>query len=125
MLRETRFLRFLLALLLLGLVLGCGLLYVLSLESAQAWPELALLRLPVYLALLVGVVPVVMASRSAFDLLEAVDRGAAVSARTAEILRRLRLLGGGFAGYLVLAPVGFWVATGLMHPTLVFLWFVA
>ena len=125
MIRETRVLRFLLVLLLLGLVLGCGLLYVLSLESAQAWPELAHLRLPVYLAALAGFVPVVLASRSVFDLLEAVDRGAAFSARTVEILRRLRLLGGVVAGCLGLGFVGFWVATGLMHPTLVFLWFVA
>jgi hypothetical protein len=125
MIRETRVLRFLLVLLLLGLVLGCGLLYVLSLESAQAWPELAHLRLPVYLAALAGFVPVVLASRSVFDLLEAVDRGAACSARTVEILRRLRLLGGVVAGCLGLGFVGFWVATGLMHPTLVFLWFVA
>jgi hypothetical protein len=98
MIRETRVLRFLLVLLLLGLVLGCGLLYVLSLESAQAWPELAHLRLPVYLAVLAGFVPVVMASRSVFDLLEAVDRGAACSARTIEIPRRMRLLFGVFAG---------------------------
>ena len=75
-------------------MLGCGLLYVLSLESAQAWPELAHLRLPVYLAVLAGFVPVIMAIASVFDLLEAVDRGAAFSARTVEILRRLRLLGG-------------------------------
>jgi hypothetical protein len=125
MIRETRFLRFLLVLLLLGLVLGCGLLYAFSLEAAQAWPELAYLRLPVYLAVLAGLLPVVMAIASVFDLLEAVDRGAASSTRTVEILRRLRLLGGVFAGCLGLGFVGFWVATGLMHPTLVFLWFVA
>ena len=125
MIRKTRFLRFLLVLLLLGLALGCGLLYVLSLESAQAWPELAHLRLPVHLAVLAGFVPVVMAIASVFDLLEAVDRGAAFSARTVEILRRLRLLGGVVAGCLGVGFVGFWVATGLMHPTLAFLWFVA
>ena len=125
MLRETRFLRILLVLLLLGLVLGCALLYALSLESARAWPELAHLRLPVCLAALAGFVPVVMASRSVFDLLEAIDRGAAFSSRTVEILGRLRLLSGIVAGYLGLGFVGFWAATGVMHPTLVFLWFVA
>jgi hypothetical protein len=68
MIRETKFLRFLLVLLLLGLVLGCGLLHVLSLESAQAWTGLAHLRLPVHLAALAGLVPVVMAITSVFDL---------------------------------------------------------
>ena len=125
MIRETRYLRFLLVLLLFGLVLGCGLLYAFSLEAAQAWPELAHLRLPLYAAVVAGLLPVLMAIRSVFDLLEAVDRSAAVSARTVEILRRLRLLSGVFAGCLGVGSVGFWVATGLMHPTLVFLWFVA
>jgi hypothetical protein len=120
--RETNILRFLLVMLVLVLVGGCGLLHVLSLESARAWPELADLRLPVYLAVLVGLLPLVMAVRSIFDFLEAVDRGAVFSARTVEILRRLRLLTGVFAGYLALGLVGVWTATGLMHPTLVFLW---
>jgi len=122
--RETRILRFLLVLLSLCLVLGCGFIYALSLESAQAWPELAHLRVPVCLAVLGGLVPVFLAVNPVFDVLEAVDRGAAFSARTVEILRRLRLLIGVFAGYLGLGLGGFQAATGLMHPTLVFLWFV-
>jgi hypothetical protein len=122
MTRETTFLRCLLVTLLLGLVLGSGLLYAFSLESAQAWPELAHLRLPAYVAVLVGLVPVVAAIRSVFDFLAAVDRGAAFSARTVEILRRFRLCMGVLAGYAALGIAGFWVAAGLMHPTLVLLW---
>ena len=122
MTRETRLLRFLLVLFLLGLVLGGGLLYALGLESAQAWPELAHLRVPVYLAALVGGVPVVLVVMSVFDFLDAVDRGAAFSLRTVEILRRVRVLVGVLAGYLALGFVGFWVAADLMHPTLVLLW---
>jgi hypothetical protein len=124
MTRETRTLRFLLVLLLLALVLGCGLLYGLSLEEAQAAPELAHLRLPVYVAAVVALVPVVLAITAVYAFLGAVDEGAAFSARTVEILRRLRLLIGVFAGYLVLGLLGFWIATGLVHPTLVFLWCV-
>jgi hypothetical protein len=124
MTRQTTILRSLLGMLLLGLVLGCGWLHGLSLESADASPELAHLRLPVLLAVLAGLVPVVMAIKAVFDFLEAVDRGATCSARTVEILRRLRLLLGVFAGYLALGFGGFWGATGLMHPTLVLLWFV-
>src|SRR5688572_28934066 len=116
---ETKTLRFLLVTLLLGLLLGCGLLYGFSLESAQVWPELAHLRLPLYLAVIAGIVPVVVAITCAFDVLEAVDRGAAFSARTVEILRRCRLSMGVVAGYLVLGLVGFEAATGLLHPTLV------
>lgn len=124
MTRETTFLRFLLVMLLFLLVLGCGFLYLVSLESAQNWPEIAHLRLPVYIAVLVGLVPVVAALRSVFDFLGAVDDGAAFSARTVETLRRMRVLIGIFAGYLVLGLVGFWAATGLMHPTLLFAWFL-
>jgi hypothetical protein len=125
MTRLTRILRFLLALLLLGLVVGCGLLYAFSLEAARAWPELAHLRLLLYAAALVALVPVAAAVKPAFDLLELVDRGAAFSDRSAEVLRRLRLLTGTFAGCLGLGFVGFQVATGVLHPTLVFIWFVA
>jgi hypothetical protein len=123
--RHTSALRFLLALLLLALVLGSGLLYGFSLESARAWPELAHLRLPVYLAALVGCVPLVVAIRSVVDFLGLVDGGAAFSARTVEVLRRFRLSVGAFAGCLGLGSMVFWVATDLMHLTLVFLWFVA
>src|SRR4051794_17675692 len=125
MTRETRILRWLLGLLLLALVLGCGLLYGLSLEEAQARPELAHLRLPVYIAAVGGILPVVAAIMSVFGFLTAVDEGAAFSERTVEILRRLRLLIGVFAGYLVIGLVGLAVATGLPHPTLLFLWCVA
>jgi hypothetical protein len=124
MTRETKFLRFLLVVLLFVLVLGCAFLYGVSLESAQNWPELAHLRLPVYIAAVVGLVPMVAAIRSLFDFLGAVDDGAAFSARTVEILRRMRLLIGIFAGYLVLGLVGLWAATGLMHPTILFAWLV-
>ena len=120
--QETRTLRFLLVLLLVGLALGCGLLYALGLESARAWPELVHLRLPVFLAALVGCVPLVLVARSVFDFLALVDRGAAFSVRTVEVLRRVRLLVGAFAGYLGLGFVGLWVAAGLMHPTLALLW---
>jgi hypothetical protein len=124
MTRETRFLRFLLVLLLSVLVLSCGFLYVLSLESARNAPELAYLRLPVYFAAVVGLVPVVAAIRGLFAFLGAVDDGAAFSPRTVEILRRIKALIGIFAGYLIVGLVGFWAATGLMHPTIFFAWFV-
>jgi hypothetical protein len=124
MTRETTFLRFLLGTLLFVLFLGCLFLYGLSVEEAQTSPDLAHLRVPVYIAVVVGLLPVVAAIRSLFDFLGAVEDGAAFSARTVEILRRMRLLIGVFAGYLVLCLVGFWAATGRMHPTLLFAWFV-
>ena len=59
-----------------------------------------------------GLVPVVLAITAVYDFLGAVDEGAAFSAGTVEILRRLRRLIGVFVGYLVLGPVGFCIATG-------------
>lgn len=90
--RETTLLRWLSGMLLFGLLLGCGLLYVLSIESADAWPELAHLRLPIYLAVVVGFVPVALGITAVFDLLAVVNRGEVFSARTVQILHRLRLL---------------------------------
>jgi hypothetical protein len=70
---------------------------------------------------LAGLLPVVAAIASVFDFLAVVDRGAAFSLRTVEILRRFRLSVGLVAGCLTLGLVGFWVAADLMHPTLVLL----
>lgn len=119
---ETKLLRFLLVLFLLVLALGCGLLYLISLESARNWPTLAHLQLPVFGAMVVGLVPVVLAVKSMFDVLNVMDRGDEFSTRTVQILRRMRLLVGVFAGYFALGFVAFWIATGLMHPTLIFAW---
>lgn len=121
--RETRFLRLLLVLILVVLALTGGALYLVSLESAQNWPEFAHLQVPLYVAMLVGFVPVVVAIALVFDFLKVIDQGEAFSVRTVQILHRLRLLIGVFAGYLLFFLVGAWAAMGLMHPTLLFSWF--
>jgi hypothetical protein len=120
---ETRLLRLLLVLILAVLALAGGLLYLLSRESAQNWPELAHLQVPLYVAVLVGFIPVVVAIALVFDFLKVIDQGEAFSVRAVQILHRLRLLIGVFAGYLVLFLAGAWVAMQLMHPTLLFGWF--
>ncbi|WP_158542965.1 DUF2975 domain-containing protein [Phytoactinopolyspora halophila] len=109
---------------LFALIVGCGFLYFLSLESAQNWPTLAHLRLPIYVASLIGLIPVAAAIMSMFDFLRVVDRGHQFSAHTVQILRRIRLLIAAFAAYLALGLVGFWAASGMMHATLLFAWFV-
>lgn len=122
---ETKLLRIVLVVLLFALIVGCGLLYLLSLESARNWPSLAHLRLPIYVAVLVGVVPVAAAIVAMFDFLRLVERGRQFSDHTVQILRRIRLFIAVFAAYLVLGLVGFWAAAGMMHATLLFAWFVA
>lgn len=124
MTRDTGILRALLVVLLVVLLMGSGLLYLASVEAAQDWPELAHLRLPTYLAVVVGLLPVVAAIKAVFAFLSVIDRGEAFSTRTVEILRHLRLLIGAFAGYFALGLVGFWAVTGMMHITLVFAWLV-
>lgn len=121
---KTLVLRFLLVLLLAVLVLGSVFLHFASLESARNWPNLAHLRLPIYLAVLFGFTPVVAAMISVFEFLGMVDRGDVFTNRTVSVLRRMRLLIGAFAGYFVLGLVGFWAVTNLMHPSLLFVWFV-
>ena len=110
MTRGTRLLRVLLVMFLVGLVLASGLLYIVSLDLAAVYPKLAQLRLPIYVAVLVGLVPVVVAVKVVFDFLSVVDQGEAFSTRTVGLLRRLKVLVGITAAYEVLGLAGVWVA---------------
>ena len=123
--RETRVLRVLLVMFVAGLVLASGLLYIVSLESAVNFPELAPVRLPVYVAVLVGLVPLVVAVKVVFDLLGVVDQGEAFSVRTVRLLRRLKVLFGITVAYLVLGLVGVSVAFGQTHPGILLGWLAA
>lgn len=127
MTRETRFLRVLLVMFLVGLVLALGLLYIISLDLAAAFPEVAHLRLPIYVAVLVGLIPVIVAVKVVFDFLGVVDQGEAFSVQTVRLLQRLKVLLGITAAYLVLGLVGVsaatWVAMGQMIPSSLLVWF--
>ena len=111
MVRETKFIRALLVMFLGGLVLASGLLYIVSLDFAAAYSKLAHLRLPIYVAVLVGLVPVIVAVKVVFDFLGVVDQGEAFSARSVGLLRRLKLIFAIIAAYEVLGFVGISVAT--------------
>jgi len=110
MTRETRLLRVLVVMFLVGLVLASGLLYIVSLDLAETYPKVAHLRIPVYVAVLVGLVPVVVALKVVSDLLGVVDQGDAFSTRTVRLLRQLKVLVGITAAYEVLGIGGVWVA---------------
>jgi len=115
--------------LLAGLVMASGLLYIVSLDLAAVYPELAHLRLPIYFAVLVGAVPVVMGVKVVFDLLGVVDQGEAFSTRTVRLLRRLKVLVGITAAYEVLGLAGVlvatWVAMGQTKAYMLIPWFAA
>jgi Protein of unknown function (DUF2975) len=123
--RETVVLRVLLVMFLLGLLLASGLLYIVSLDLAAQYPELAHVRMPIYVAVLVGLLPVVVAVQVVFALLGVVDQDEAFSPRTVVLLRRLSMLFGLDVGYLVLGLVGVWLALGQMHPSILLGWFAA
>ena len=127
--QETKLLRVLLVMFVAGLVLASGLLYIVSLDFAQLYPELAHLRLPIFVAVLVGLVPLTVAVKVVFDLLGVVDLGEAFSLPTVLLLRRLKVLFGITAAYLVLGLVGvsvaIWVAMGQTHPSILLGWFAA
>ncbi len=114
---------------LVGLVLGSGLIYIVSLDLAETYPKVAHLRVPIFLAVLVGLVPVVVAVTVVFDLLKVVDRGDAFSTRTVRLLRRLKVLVGITASYEVLGLVGVWgaawVSMGQAKAYLLLPWFAA
>ena len=129
MTQETRLLRALLVMFMAGLVMASGLLYIISLDAAALYPELAHLRLPIYVAVLVGLVPMIVAVKVVLDLLWVVDQGEAFSPRTVRLLRRLKVLLGITAAYLVLGLAGvsvaIWVAMGQTHPSILLGWFAA
>jgi Protein of unknown function (DUF2975) len=129
MTRETKLLRVLLVMFLVGLVLASGLLYIVSLDLAAVYPKLAHLRLPIYVAVLVGLIPVVVAVKVVFDLLSVVDQGEAFSTRTVRLLRRLKVLVGITAAYEVLGLAGVsaatWVAMGQTKAYMLLPWFAA
>lgn len=123
--RLTLLLRVLLGLCLAGLLLASALLYVVSLDLAVEYPELAHLRVPVYTAVLVGLLPVVVAVQVVFRLTRVIDRGEAFSPLTVLLLQQVSMLFGLTAGYLVLGLAGVWVALGRMHPSILLAWFAS
>jgi len=129
MTQETRVLRVLLVMFLVGLVLASGLLYIVSLDLAAVYPKLANLRLPVFVAVLVGLVPVIVAVKVVFNFLSVIDQGEAFSTRTIRLLRRLKMLIGITAAYLTLGLAGVWVAAwvamGQTKASMVLVWFAA
>ena len=120
----TTSLRLLLGALVLAIALTCGWIYLYSLESAQSWPQLAHLRVPLYLAVVAGFVPVLAAVTQVFVVLGLIDRGEAFSPQSLRALRRTRGLAAVFAAYLAVGFVSFWAVLGLMHITLLLAWFV-
>lgn len=106
----TKVLRLLLLALLAGTVAAGALLYVVGLDLANELPELAHLRLPVSVAVLVGLVPVVLGIAQVFPLLDLVDRGEAFSLEAVRLLRRIELLVGATGAYLAIGAAGCWVA---------------
>ena len=129
MTRQTKRLRVLLVMFLVGLVMASGVLYIASLDYATRYPELTDLRLPIYIAVLVGLVPMIVAVKVVFDLLRVVDLGEAFSLQTVRLLRRLKGLFGITVAYLVLGLVGVlaavWVAMGQTKAYILLPWFAA
>ena len=120
--RQTWALRLLLSIVLAGIAIACALLYVASLESAVNWPTLAYLRIPVFLLVSLGALPLVLIIALAFTYLRLVDEGEVLSERAVRTLRRMRALLGVFAGYFLVGFVAFWVVTGLMQLVLLLAW---
>lgn len=114
----TGLLRVLLVLLGLGVVLGAGLLYIVGLDMAVAYPEVAHLRIPIFVAVVAGLLPGLVAVHALWMLLDLVDHGASCSSATVGLLGRIRRCFTVAAVYGPLALVGVWVALlPLQHPS--------
>lgn len=113
---RTFLVRVMLALLLVGIVVGVGVLYLLSEESVRIYPELSHLQIPIFIAVIIGLIPILLGILATFSFLKLVDRGEAFSRTTAALFRRLKFLLGLTAGYLILGFFGVAVAVGQVHP---------
>lgn len=108
--RATNVLRAMLMGLLLVLILACGLLLIVSLDLAADYPQADRLRVPIFAAVLVGLLPVVAAVRVLGQFMGLVDRGEAFSQSTVDRLRLLKRLAASVAVYLLVGFAVVWVA---------------
>lgn len=108
--RLTFALRALLVASLVELASAYALVYVVSLDLAATYPEVAHLRLPFFVALLVGAVPLLLVVHAGFELLGLVDGGEAFSRRSADLLSRVKTLFVLTAGYVAVGAVGVYLA---------------
>ena len=119
---ETNILRLLLATLAFGVLIGSGVLYLLSLESAALFPEYAHLRVPTYLGVVVGFVPVLVGIGLLFRFLRLVDAGEAFSGPTLRVIRQVKLLIAVVAAYYLIGLVVFHLAFGQGQPGVFLAW---
>lgn len=119
---KTHALRLLLAALAVGVLLGAGVLYLISVESAAGWPEFAHLRLPVYLGIVVSFAPVLVGIGLLFRFLRLVDAGEAFSGPALKVLHQVKLLIAGVAAYYLLGLVAFHLAFGQGQPGIWLAW---
>lgn len=119
---KTHALRLLLAALAVGVLLGSGVLYLISLESADGWPEYAHLRLPVYLGVVVSFMPVLVGIGLLFRFLRLVDAGEAFSEPALAALHRVKLLIAGVAAYYLFGLVAFHLTFGQGQPGIWLAW---
>ncbi|MBU4517738.1 MAG: DUF2975 domain-containing protein [Proteobacteria bacterium] len=119
---ETRALRLLLNALTIGVFLGAGVLYLLSLDSAALFPEYAHLRVPTYLGVVVGFVPVLVGIGLLFRFLRLVDAGEAFSGPTLRVIRQVKLLIAGVATYYMVGLGAFQLAFGQGQPGVLLAW---
>lgn len=115
---HTGLLRVLIVLLGLGLALAAGLLHVMSLDMAVAFPEAAHLPIPIFVAVVVGLLPGLVALHALWMILDLVDHGAACSSATVGLLGRIRRCFTVTAVYVPLTLIVVWVAMlPLQHPS--------
>jgi hypothetical protein len=122
---STFFVRVLLWGLLFLVAISAGLLYLASEEMARIYHEVAHLQMPIYIACLVGFIPVTMGILLVFQFLRLVDLGEAFSQETVQLLRRERFLLIVTGVYMLVGFIGVTAAVGDMTPGVPILLFAA
>lgn len=117
----TQALRCLLVVLVAGAVLAYAVLYIVSLDLARDYPEVAHLRVPLFMTAMVAALPGMVALHARWLFAAPVAGGDAFSTRTVSLLRRIRNCSAVTAVYLLVAFVGASVALAPEQSPSVFL----
>jgi hypothetical protein len=120
---RSGFLRASLVLLGVGMLGALAIVYAVGDSIAREFPEVEHLLVPVFVAIVIGTVPVLAGIITVWQLAQlATVPSAAFSTRTLGLLRRLRLLVLVTCAYLAIGFLGTWALAGNMSPGVLLLW---
>lgn len=89
---------------------ACGLVLIVTVDLSASYPRVAALQVPIAVAALLGLLPVLAGVAVPFRLVTLIDQGEAFSTATVRLLRALKRLAASVAVYGCIGFVALWTA---------------